>query len=99
MEIGFIIFLIIVVIIGWQTFINRHNNWTIIGDSSSGFNNVPVWVNRYISKHSRLWNMDAPKYRGKYITIKGKHYRYKIGIDGQSATYITVSRKLRRRFW
>lgn len=94
MDTGFIIFLIIVAIVGWQTFINRHNKWALIeGDD------IPSWVKRFINKNSRNWNRDAPKYRGKYITIKGNHYRYKIGMAGQSATYITVSRKLRRRFW
>lgn len=94
MGIGFIIFFIIVAIVVWQTIINRHNNWKFIrGDD------IPLWVQTLINKKSRYWNWNAQKYRGKYITLKGKHYRYKVNIDGQSADCFSVSRKLRRRFW
>ena len=56
---------------------------------------IPNWVKEYIAHHRRYWNFNAPRFRGKYITIKGKHYRYKINIYGQSADVINISRKPR----
>lgn len=65
--------------------------WSLIEDSVD----IPYWVSRYIKSHRRIWNMNAPRYRGRAVVISGKHFKYKIMIDGQSADAYTVWRMSR----